>query len=111
VADGLDLKYYPHRSTSSTRGVIVSPVGEVNPRLSSMVNLVAVLNTKLHHALGELGKARAKIAELRAERAERHHQEDGSPALVGTQHPYRSPPHGNYAYGTPDCRTWINLEP
>jgi hypothetical protein len=26
IADGLDLKYYPHRLTDSTRGVIVSPV-------------------------------------------------------------------------------------
>jgi hypothetical protein len=32
VADGLDLKYYPHRSTGSTRGVIVSPVDECIPR-------------------------------------------------------------------------------
>jgi hypothetical protein len=40
VANGLDLKYYPHRSTGSARGVIVSPVGEGSPRLSSMVNLV-----------------------------------------------------------------------
>jgi hypothetical protein len=40
VADGLDLKYYPRRSTGSAGGVIVSPVGEGNPRLSSMVNLV-----------------------------------------------------------------------
>jgi hypothetical protein len=39
VADGLDLKYYPCRSTGSAGGVIVSPVGEGNPRLSSMVNL------------------------------------------------------------------------
>jgi hypothetical protein len=39
VADGLDLKYYPRRSTGSARGVIVSPVGEGNPRLSSMVNV------------------------------------------------------------------------
>jgi hypothetical protein len=74
VADGLDLKYYPHRSTGSIGGVIVSPVGEGNPRLSSMVNLVVVLNTKLDHTLDELGKARAEIAELRAERAERRHQ-------------------------------------
>jgi hypothetical protein len=28
VADGLDLKYYPRRSTGSAGGVIVSPVGE-----------------------------------------------------------------------------------
>jgi hypothetical protein len=62
VAEGLDLNYYPHRSTSSTRSVIVSPVGEGNPRLSSMVNLVTVLNTKLDHALDELSKARVEIA-------------------------------------------------
>jgi hypothetical protein len=111
VVDGLDLEYYPRRSTGSTRGVIVSPVGEGNPRLSSMVNLVAVLNTELDHALDELSKARAEIVELHAERMERCHQEDGSPAPVGTQHPYRSPPCGRYAYGTSDCRTWINLEP
>jgi hypothetical protein len=47
VADGFDLKYYPYRSTGNTGGVIVSSVGEGNPRLSSMVNLVAVLNTEL----------------------------------------------------------------
>jgi hypothetical protein len=41
VADGLDLKYYPRRSTGSAGGVIVSPVGEGNPRLNSMVNLAA----------------------------------------------------------------------
>jgi hypothetical protein len=111
VADGLDLKYNPYRSTGSTGGVIVSPVGEGNPRLSSMVNLVVVLNTELDHALDELGKARSEIAELDAERVERRHREDGSPAPIGTQHPYRSPPHGRYAYGTPDCRTWIFLEP
>jgi hypothetical protein len=34
VADGLNLKYYPHRSIGSTGGVIVSLVGEGNPRLS-----------------------------------------------------------------------------
>jgi hypothetical protein len=73
VADGLDLKYYPHCSTGSTGGVIVSPVGEGNPRLSSMVNLVALLNTKLDHALDELGKARAEIAELCVECVERCH--------------------------------------
>jgi hypothetical protein len=56
VADGLDLKYYSRCSTSSARGVIVSPVGEGNPRLNSMVNLAAVLNTELDHALDELGK-------------------------------------------------------
>jgi hypothetical protein len=51
AADGLDLKYYPRRSTGSAGGVIVSPVGEDNPRLNSMVNLVVVLNTELDHAL------------------------------------------------------------
>jgi hypothetical protein len=75
-----------------------------------MVNLVAVLNTELDHAFDELVKARVEFAELCAERAEHCHQEDGSPALVGTQHPYHSPPHDHYAYGTPDCRTCINLE-
>jgi hypothetical protein len=110
VADGLDLKYYPCRSTGSTGSVIVSPVGEGNPRLSNMVNLVTVLNTELDHALDELGKARAGIAELRAKRAECRHQEDGSPALARTQHPYRSLPRGHHAYGTPDCTTKIDLE-
>jgi hypothetical protein len=79
-ADGLDLKYYPRRSTGSTRCVIVSPVGEGNPRLSSMVNLVTVLNNELGHALDELGKVRAEIAELCAECTEHCHQEDDSPA-------------------------------
>jgi hypothetical protein len=54
VADSLDLKYYPRRSTDSAGGVIVSPVGEGNPRLNNMINLVAVLNTELDHALDEL---------------------------------------------------------
>jgi hypothetical protein len=111
VDNGLDLKYYPCRSIGSAGGVIVSPVGEGNPRLSNMVNLVDVLNTELDHALDELGKARAEITELHAERMECRHQEDGSPAPVGIQHPYRSPPHGHYAYGTPDCKTQIDLEP
>lgn len=69
--------------------MIVSPVGEGNPKLSSMVNLVAILNTELDYTLDKLGKSWAEIAELRAERAELCHQEDGSPAPVGTQHPYR----------------------
>jgi hypothetical protein len=56
IADDLDLKYYPRCSTDSAGGVIVSPVGEGNPRLKNMVNLVAVLNTELDHALDELGK-------------------------------------------------------
>jgi hypothetical protein len=84
VADGLDLRYYPRRSHGSTGGVIVSPVGEDNPRLSSTVNLATVLNTELDHALDELSRARAEITQLRAERAESRHLEDGSPASVGT---------------------------
>jgi hypothetical protein len=47
------------------------------------INLANVLNTELDHALDELGKARAEIAELRAERAERRRLEDGSPPLLG----------------------------
>jgi hypothetical protein len=73
VADGLNLKYYPHHSTGSTRSVTVSPVGEGNPRLGSIVNLAGVLNTKLDHTLDELSRARTEIAELRAERAARCH--------------------------------------
>jgi hypothetical protein len=109
VADGLDLKYYPRRSTSSARGVIVSPVGEGNPRLNNMVNLVAMLNTELDHTLNELGKVRAEVAELRAERAARHYQVGGSPP-IGIQHPYLSSPRGRFDYGTPDCRTQIYVE-
>jgi hypothetical protein len=111
VADGLNLKYYPRRPSGSTRGVIVSPFGEDNPRLSSTVNLFVVLNTELDHALDELSRAHAEIAQLRAERAECLHLEDGSPAPVGTQHLYRSPRRGHQSYGNPDCRTKINLEP
>jgi hypothetical protein len=111
VADGLNLKYYPHRPSGSAGGVIVSPVGEDNPRLSSTVNLAAVLNTELDHALDELSGAHAEIAQLRAERAKRRHLDDGSPAPVGTQHPYRSPRRGHQSYGNPDCKTKINLEP
>jgi hypothetical protein len=111
VADGLNRKYYPHRPSSSTGGDIVSPVGEDNPRLSSTVNQTAVLNTELDHALDELSRARAEIAQLRAERAEHRHLKDGSLAPVRTQHPYRSPRRGHQAYGNPDCRTKINLEP
>jgi hypothetical protein len=111
VADGLDLKYYPCHSTGSARGVIVSPVGEGNPRLSSMVNLAAVLNTELDHALYELGKVRANVAELRVECAARHYLDGGSPAPIGIQHPYRSPHRGRFDYGTPDCRTRLDLDP
>jgi hypothetical protein len=59
----------------------------------------------------ELSRARAEIAELRAELAERRHQEGGSPAPVGTQHPYRSLPRGHHTYGSPACRTRIDLDP
>jgi hypothetical protein len=111
VADGLDLKYYPRRSTGSAGGVIVSPVGKGNPRMSSMVNLAAVLNTELDHTLDELGKVRAEVAELRAECATRHYLDGGSPAPVGIQHPYHSPPCGRFDYGTLDCRTRIDLDP
>ena len=111
VADCLNLKYYPRRPSGSTGGVVVSHIGEDNPRLSSTVNLAAVLNTELDHALDELSRARAEIAQLRAERAEHRHLEDGSPAPVGTQHPYRSPQRGHHAYGNPDCKTKINLGP
>jgi hypothetical protein len=54
VADGLNLRYYPRRPSGSTRGVVVSPVGEDNPRLSSTVNLTVVVNTELDHALDEI---------------------------------------------------------
>jgi hypothetical protein len=111
VVDGLDLKYYPRRPSGSIGGVVVSPVGEDNPRLSSIVNLVVVLNTELDHALYELSRARDKIAQRRVERAERRYLADGSPVPVGTQHPYRSPQHGHHAYSNPECRTRINLEP
>jgi hypothetical protein len=111
VADGLDLKYYPRRSTGSAGGVIVSPVGEGNPRMSSMVNLVVVLNTELDHALDELGKVRVEVAELHAECVARHYLDGGSPAPVGIQHPYLSPPRGRFDYGTSDCRTRIDLDP
>jgi hypothetical protein len=111
VANGLDLKYYPRRSTGSAGGVIVLPVGEGNPRLSSMVNLVAMLNTELDHTLDELGKVQVEVAELHAECATRHYLDGGSPAPIGIQHPYCSPPYGRFDYGTPDCRTRIDVDP
>jgi hypothetical protein len=77
VADGLDLKYYPRCLTDNTMSVIVSSVGEGNPRLSSMINPFAMLNTELDHTLDELdelGKDRSEIMELRAKRAECRHQ-------------------------------------
>jgi hypothetical protein len=111
VADGLNLRYCPRRPSGSTRGMVVSRVGEDNPKLSSTVNLAAMLNMELDHALDELSRAHAEIAQLRAERAERRHLKDGSPTPIGTQHPYRSPRFGHHAYGNPECRTRINLEP
>jgi hypothetical protein len=111
VADGLNLRYYPHRPSGSIGGVVVSPVDEDNPRLSSTVNLAAMLNTELDHALDELSRARAEIAQLRAKSAEHRHLVDGSRAPVGTQHPYRSPHRGHHAYGNLNCRTKINLKP
>jgi hypothetical protein len=77
VDDGLNLKYYPRRPSGSTGGVVVSPVGEDNPRLSSTFKLAVVLNMELDHALDELSRARAEIAQLRAERAEHRHLASG----------------------------------
>jgi hypothetical protein len=111
VDDGLNLKYYPRHSTDSARGVIVLPVGEGNPRLNSMVNLAAVLNTELDHTLDELGKVQAEVMELHAKCAARHYLDGGSPAPVGIRHPYHSPPRGCFDYGTLDCRTLIDLDP
>jgi hypothetical protein len=64
--------------------MVVSPVGEYNPRLSSTINLGAMLNTELNHALDKLCRARAEIAQLQAERAEHRHLADGSTAPVET---------------------------
>jgi hypothetical protein len=75
-----------------------------------MVNLAAVLNTELDHALDVLDKVRAEVVELRAECAARHYLDGGSLALVGIQHPYRSSPRGRFDYGTPNCRTRIDLD-
>jgi hypothetical protein len=111
VADGLNLKYYTRHSTDSAGGVIVSPVGEGNPRLNNLVNRAAMLNTELDHALDELGKVWAEVAELRAKCAARHYLDGGSLAPVGIQHPYHSLPRGRFDYGTPDSRTRIDLDP
>ena len=73
VANGLNLRYYPHHPTGSTGGVVVSPVGEDNPRLRSTVNVATVLNMKLDHALDEWSRAHDEVVKLWAERAERHH--------------------------------------
>jgi hypothetical protein len=91
--------------------MVVSLIGEGNPRLSSTINLVVVVNTKIDHSLDELSRARVEIAELHVERAKHHHQEGGSPAPVGTQHPYRLPPHKHHTYGSPAYRTKIDLDP
>ena len=48
-----------------------------------MVNLAAVLNTELDHALDELGKVRAEVVELCAECAAHHYLDGGSPASSG----------------------------
>jgi hypothetical protein len=64
VADGLDLRYYLRHPSDNTGGVVVSPVGEDNPRLSSTVNLAVMLKTELDHALEELCRARVEIAQL-----------------------------------------------
>jgi hypothetical protein len=76
-----------------------------------MVNLAFVLNTELDHALDELGKVRAEVVELCAGCAARHYLDGGSPTPIGIQHPYHSPPHGRFDYGTPNCRTRIDLDP
>jgi hypothetical protein len=60
--------------------------------MNNMVILAVVLNTELDHTLDEFGKVRAEVAELRAECAARHYLDGGSPAPIGIQHPYRSPP-------------------
>ena len=73
VADGLNLRYYPRRSTGSTRSVIVSPVGEGNHRL----------NKELDHTLDKPSRACAEIVELWFKRVERRHQEYGSLAPGG----------------------------
>jgi hypothetical protein len=83
VADCLDLKYYPRRSTGSAGGVIFSPVGEGNPMLNSMVNLVTVLNTELDHTLDELGKVWAEVVELHDECAACYYLNGGSPTPTG----------------------------
>jgi hypothetical protein len=48
---------------------------------------------------------------LRAECAARHYLDGGSPAPIEIQHPYHSPPRRCFDYGTPDCRTRVDLDP
>jgi hypothetical protein len=76
-----------------------------------MVNLAAMLNIELDHALDELGKVWAEVVELRVECAARHYLDGGSPAPVRIQHPYCPPPRDRFDYGTLDCRTQIDLDP
>jgi hypothetical protein len=61
VADGLNLRYYPRCPTGSTESVVVSLIGEDNPRLSSTVNLVVVLNTELDYSLDELSRVKRRL--------------------------------------------------
>jgi hypothetical protein len=75
VADGLNLRYYPRCPTGSVESMVISAIGEDHPRVSTTVNLVVMLNTKLDHSLDDLSRARAEIVELRAEWAECRHQE------------------------------------
>jgi hypothetical protein len=75
------------------------------------LSMAAVLNTELDHALNKLGKVRAEVAELCDECAPHHYLDGGSPAPVGIQHLYRSPPRGRFDFGTPDYRTRIDLDP
>jgi hypothetical protein len=58
-----------------------------------------------------LGKVQAEVAELRAECTTRHYLDGGSPTPIRIQHPYHSPPHGRFDYGTPNYRTQIDLDP
>jgi hypothetical protein len=63
------------------------------------------------HSLDELSRARAETAKLRDERAERCLQEGGFPGPMGTRHLYRSPPNAHHSYGSPACKTKIDLDP
>jgi hypothetical protein len=91
--------------------VVVSHVSEGNPRMSTTVNLVTMLNIELDHSLNKLSRAHMEIVELRAERAECFHQEGGSPAPIGTWNPYHMLPRGHYTYDSPASRTKIDLDP
>jgi hypothetical protein len=62
VADGLDPRYYPRYPSHSTRGIVVSPIDEDNPWLSSTINLAVVLNIELDDALDGLCRSCAEIA-------------------------------------------------